>query len=148
MKGPSLPSAKLIRTTLTIAVVLFLGFSALAAVYFRAYYDDAMRHMRSEAEEENAAINAKLSPLFIREVSISTSMANDGFLISNRPYKKVFSLEKAFAILREESGRLLDPRIVDAFFAAESEVVKVEEEIREPDPVEGVQQLMPRFYKA
>lgn len=82
MKGPSLPSAKLIRTTLTIAVVLFLGFSALAAVYFRAYYDDAMRHMRSEAEEENAAINAKLSPLFIREVSISTSMANDGFLIS------------------------------------------------------------------
>nr|MCR5562743.1 HD-GYP domain-containing protein [Desulfovibrio sp.] len=68
-------------------------------------------------------------------------------LVSNRPYKKVFSLEQAFAILREESGKLFDPRIVDAFFAAEDEVVKVEEQIREPDPVEGVQQLMPRFFK-
>ncbi len=66
-------------------------------------------------------------------------------LVSNRPYKKVFSLEKAFAILREESGQLFDPRIVDAFFAAEDEVIKVEKEIREPAPVEGCQQLMPWF---
>ena len=66
-------------------------------------------------------------------------------LVSNRPYKKVFSIEKAFAILREESGQLFDPRIVDAFFAAEDEVIKVEKEIREPAPVEGFQQLMPRF---
>ena len=82
MKRPSLPSAKLIRTTLTIAVVLFLGFAAIAAMYFQSYYDDAMRHMRNEAEDESAAVHASISPLFIQEVGVSTSMANDGFLIS------------------------------------------------------------------
>ena len=47
-------------------------------------------------------------------------------LVSNRAYKKGFPLEKAFAIIREESGTHFDPVVVDAFFAAQREIVKVE----------------------
>lgn len=46
-------------------------------------------------------------------------------LISNRCYKKGFSYEKAFSIIREERGRQFDPQIVDAFFAAEDQILAV-----------------------
>ncbi|MCR5813690.1 MAG: HD domain-containing protein [Desulfovibrio sp.] len=49
-------------------------------------------------------------------------------LVSNRAYKKKFPLEKAFAIIREESGTHFDPRIVNAFFAARSEIIRIEKE--------------------
>ena len=48
-------------------------------------------------------------------------------LVSNRSYKKVFPYEKAFAIIREESGTHFDPTVVNAFFAAQDEVIKVAE---------------------
>lgn len=38
-------------------------------------------------------------------------------LTSERPYKRAWPLEKAAALLREESGRHFDPRCVEAFFA-------------------------------
>ncbi|MBO4301160.1 MAG: HD domain-containing protein [Desulfovibrio sp.] len=46
-------------------------------------------------------------------------------LVSNRSYKKGFPYEKAFAIIREESGTHFDPQIVEAFFAARESVVQV-----------------------
>ena len=51
-------------------------------------------------------------------------------LVSDRAYKKGFPLEKAFAIIREESGTHFDQRIVDAFFAASEEIIRVEEEFK------------------
>ncbi len=42
-------------------------------------------------------------------------------LTSKRCYKNAMSLEKAYAIIREESGTHFDPAVVDAFFAAEAE---------------------------
>lgn len=52
-------------------------------------------------------------------------------LVSNRSYKKGFPYEKAFAIIREDSGTHFDPLIVEAFFAAQDEVVKVADEFSE-----------------
>ncbi len=49
-------------------------------------------------------------------------------LVSDRAYKKGFPLEKAFAIIREESGSHFDPRIVDAFFAVKDEIIRTKEE--------------------
>jgi putative nucleotidyltransferase with HDIG domain len=40
-------------------------------------------------------------------------------LTSDRPYRAAMSKEEAFAILRERSGRMYDPAIVDRFIAAQ-----------------------------
>ena len=40
-------------------------------------------------------------------------------LTSKRCYKSAMPLEKAYAIIREESGTHFDPKVVEAFFAAE-----------------------------
>ena len=39
-------------------------------------------------------------------------------LTSKRCYKNAMPLEKAYQIIREESGTHFDPQVVDAFFAA------------------------------
>lgn len=49
-------------------------------------------------------------------------------LTSKRPYKKAFSLEKSFAIIRESSGTHFDPDVVDAFFAISSDIIRIKEE--------------------
>ena len=38
-------------------------------------------------------------------------------LTSKRCYKDAMPLEKAYSIIREESGTHFDPEVVDAFFA-------------------------------
>jgi cyclic di-GMP phosphodiesterase len=43
-------------------------------------------------------------------------------LTSRRPYKEPFSIERAFSIVKEESGTHFDPRVVDAFFSVVDEV--------------------------
>ena len=43
-------------------------------------------------------------------------------LTSVRPYKKAYSVDRAYGILEEESGRQLDPRMVECFFAVRGEV--------------------------
>ncbi len=45
-------------------------------------------------------------------------------LISKRCYKNAMPLEKAYAIIREESGTHFDPAVVEAFFAATAEIEK------------------------
>ncbi|MCR5813946.1 MAG: HD domain-containing protein [Desulfovibrio sp.] len=52
-------------------------------------------------------------------------------LVSNRAYKKGFPLEKAFQIIREESGTHFDPKIVTAFFAAQDKIVRTMHEFQE-----------------
>ncbi|NWF91671.1 MAG: two-component system response regulator [Syntrophaceae bacterium] len=51
-------------------------------------------------------------------------------LTSKRPYRvKPFSVEEAFNYIREESGRHFDPKVVDAFFAAKDEIMRIKEDI-------------------
>ncbi|MBO4300067.1 MAG: HD domain-containing protein [Desulfovibrio sp.] len=50
-------------------------------------------------------------------------------LVSKRAYKDGFPIDKAFAIIREESGTHFDPSVVDAFFAAKNEVVNIERQL-------------------
>jgi response regulator RpfG family c-di-GMP phosphodiesterase len=45
-------------------------------------------------------------------------------LISNRPYKKAWPIERALALLDEEKGRHFDPQIVELFLAREEEVTE------------------------
>ncbi len=52
-------------------------------------------------------------------------------LVSKRAYKDGFPIEKAFAIIREESGTHFDPSVVEAFFAAKNDVIMVEQKFEE-----------------
>jgi putative two-component system response regulator len=45
-------------------------------------------------------------------------------LTVRRPYKPAFPLKKAYSILRESSGSHFDPAVVQAFFAAEAEILR------------------------
>ena len=52
-------------------------------------------------------------------------------LVSRRSYKPAFSFEKALQIIREGSGSHFDPKIVEAFLRAETEVRRVADEFGE-----------------
>lgn len=54
-------------------------------------------------------------------------------LISKRCYKEPMPLEKAYAIIREESGTHFDPMVVDAFFAAQDKVEAALAQFREEE---------------
>ena len=45
-------------------------------------------------------------------------------LVSKRCYKEPISYEQAFDIIRDESGRHFDPKIVEVFMKLKDEVVK------------------------
>ena len=60
-------------------------------------------------------------------------------LVSKRVYKPAMPYEKAFSIIKEESGKHFDPDVVKAFFAAEDEVVKVEAMFQIEPPVKEIQ---------
>lgn len=55
-------------------------------------------------------------------------------LISRRPYKEPFPLDKSFAIIREGRGRHFDPEVVDAFFAVEKEILSIRETFKDQEP--------------
>lgn len=48
-------------------------------------------------------------------------------LTSERPYKKAFSNEQAFAIIREGRGKHFDPKMVDAFLANVDGIVEIQQ---------------------
>ena len=74
--------SRLTKTNLIIVCILCIGFSTISALYLHEFYKDAKLHMHHEAELEMSDIYTRLTSLFIRQLTVSTSMANDGFLIS------------------------------------------------------------------
>lgn len=46
-------------------------------------------------------------------------------LVSKRPYKEAFSLEKSLGIIRDGRGTHFDPEVVDAFFAIQDEIFAI-----------------------
>ena len=54
-------------------------------------------------------------------------------LISKRPYKEPFSLEKSFTIIAESRGSHFNPDVVDAFFAIEDEIISIKEKYLDQD---------------
>ena len=52
-------------------------------------------------------------------------------LLSKRAYKEPFSLEKTMDIIQKETGKHFDPKVVDAFFAAEGDILVIKEKYKE-----------------
>ncbi|MBR3537580.1 MAG: HD domain-containing protein, partial [Eubacterium sp.] len=51
-------------------------------------------------------------------------------LVSDRCYKKAFSFEKAMSIIQEDAGTHFDPKVAEAFLAAQDKVREVAEHFR------------------
>jgi putative two-component system response regulator len=54
-------------------------------------------------------------------------------LVSKRPYKKAWPVEKAVAVIKEESGKHFDPGLVDVFMAHLNEIVELAKLNADPD---------------
>lgn len=54
-------------------------------------------------------------------------------LTTARPYKSAWSVERAIALIKEESGRHFDPAIVEVFLTALPEVLEIREMYREDE---------------
>ena len=53
-------------------------------------------------------------------------------LTSRRPYRRLpFSVEESFDIIKEGQGSHFDPDVVDAFFAAQDEILSIKEEYKD-----------------
>ncbi len=65
------------------------------------------------------------------EIPVSARIAaiSDVFdaLTSQRPYKEAWSIEKAVALISEESGRHFDPAIVEIFIDNIDEIIEIKE---------------------
>ena len=46
-------------------------------------------------------------------------------LTSKRPYKDAFSMEKAFAIMKDGQGKHFDPDLLDAFFVVKDDIIAI-----------------------
>jgi putative nucleotidyltransferase with HDIG domain len=61
-------------------------------------------------------------------------------LTSDRPYRAAMTTEAAFEILRERSGRMYDPRVVERFIAVQAALAP--EETETPERAQVIQQLV------
>jgi putative two-component system response regulator len=52
-------------------------------------------------------------------------------LTSPRPYKEPFSMKKSFEIIKQGRGSHFAPDIVDAFFAAQDEILSIKEKYKD-----------------
>jgi putative two-component system response regulator len=52
-------------------------------------------------------------------------------MMSKRPYKEAFPLEKSHGIIREGRGNHFDPAVVDAFFASGKELDRIRQEFKD-----------------
>lgn len=101
--------------------------SIIATVPDSKYLDEAKNlatyhHERWDGKGYPTGLAGENIPLSARVMAVA-----DVFdaLVSKRSYKEGFSYEKAFSIIEEESGTHFDPKLVDAFFWAKDEVLRV-----------------------
>lgn len=93
-----------------------------------AYHIAMTHHEKFDGSGYPHGLAGEAIPLVGRIVAVA-----DVFdaLTSARPYKAAWPLEDAQAFLREQSGRHFDPRVVEAFFAAQEQIMAVYERLHD-----------------
>ncbi len=98
----------------------------------RAFYKTGIEiakyhHERYDGNGYPEGLKGEEIPLSARIVAIA-----DVFdaLTSERPYKKAFSPEESFDIIKAEAGKHFDPFIVETFIQSKDEVVKIYERFK------------------
>ncbi len=79
-------------------------------------------------------------PLYGRIVAVA-----DVFdaLTTRRPYKKAWTVDAAFAVVRESRGHHFDPSCADAFLSVPNEVLGLRERLQDVDPADGALRDLP-----
>ena len=82
----------LAKTNIIIVVIQTVGFIFLFSIYYHTFYKSSLDQLEQSASESVSKLYVALSEFFIQPISISRTMANDGFLISylseDKSYKK------------------------------------------------------------
>ncbi|WP_246211336.1 HD domain-containing phosphohydrolase [Vogesella oryzae] len=92
-------------------------------------YDIAMtHHEKFDGSGYPNALAGDAIPLVGRIVAVA-----DVFdaLTSARPYKPAWPLERALGLLQEQRGKHFDPQVVDAFFAAQAQIMQVYQQLHD-----------------
>lgn len=94
------------------------GFISLAAIIALTH------HERWDGTGYPNGLHSRQIPLVGRITAIA-----DVFdaMTSMRPYKQPFSLQKAFAIIKDSRGTHFDPAVVDAFLSIKEEILAIKE---------------------
>jgi HD-GYP domain-containing protein (c-di-GMP phosphodiesterase class II) len=71
-------------------------------------------HERMDGSGYPRALKGESIPLLARIIAVADTY---DVLISDRPYRRAHSPERAIGILQEERGSRLDPRVVDALLS-------------------------------
>jgi putative two-component system response regulator len=95
-----------------------IGFVRMGATIAKTH------HEKWDGSGYPRGLKAKQIPLAGRIVALA-----DVFdaLTSERPYKKAFSIEKAYEIIEQGRGRHFDPAVVAAFFSIQDEILELKE---------------------
>ncbi len=115
--------------------------SAIGAAMLEGSDSDVIKMGRSIAQNHHEKWDGSGYPSSLKgnEIPIAGRIAAiaDVFdaLTSIRPYKKPFSLEKAFEIIREGKGNHFDPDVVDAFFDVQDEIIDIKSKFSSSDIV-------------
>ena len=72
----------LAKTNIIIILILTIGFALLFTIYYHTFHKNAMDELEHSAAENISRLYSDLSEFFIQPISISATMAKDGFLIS------------------------------------------------------------------
>lgn len=108
-KGPLTPQErKIIETHPSIAAEILRGIHVFRGMIPAILY----HHERFDGKGYPLGLKGEEIPLSARIIAVADVYQA---LVSDRPYRKAFSKEKAIEIIREESGTHFDPKIVDIF---------------------------------
>ena len=111
-KGPLTPKEReIIKTHPSIAAEILRGIHALRGAVPAILY----HHERYDGQGYPLGLKGEEIPLSARIIAVADVYQA---LVSDRPYRKGFSKQKALKIIKEESGKQFDPKIVKIFLKA------------------------------
>lgn len=89
-------------------------------------------HERWDGTGYPKGLKGEKIPLFARITAVA-----DVFdaLTTDRPYRKAFSIEEAFEIIKKERGTHFDPMIVETFFKIKEEILSIKELLRDEEEI-------------
>lgn len=87
-------------------------------------------HERYDGRGYPYGLKGEKIPLFAKIVSLA-----DAFdaMISDRPYRKKFSVQKAFSIINSEAGKQFDPQVCYVFLELKNEVLNIRDRYKDED---------------
>ena len=116
MKSHALEGFKMLENaTATLGATEYLHMAKDIAHYHHEWWDGSVKGYPDGLKEYDIPLSARV--MAVADVFDA--------LVSKRPYKEGFPIEKAMSIIREESGTHFDPQIVEVFLELRDELERI-----------------------